>query len=391
MRIGDKAAPEQTVRLQNRWDRYSDGNTQPTILSFYLKADLAPDGSFEFEKVPPGEHRLSLEYRFRENQNGGETPLSHGFLVTVKPGEIANATLGGTGRRVTGRVNIQDGDHSDVDWKRDVHKLILVFPEMLKPPAITPGMAPGEQQRLWTEFNNVQRIFWQTEAGRAREREERTYVLVFETNGTFHADNVPPGKYNLALNVSDPEEEYYSGRAMGTASQQVTVPDEPGAKVNAPVDIGTVELTIRPRVKVGRPVPSFEAKAGDGKTIKLSDYRGKYVLLHFWGLSIGYSTVDLQMLKELQNTFGAGDKLVIIGCNLDGNRKTAEQFATRQGMTWTQAYLGDWNQTTVPGMFGLRGNTACVLIDPEGKLASGQLRSSSIRNTVSNAIMSLNP
>jgi hypothetical protein len=37
-------------------------------------------------------------------------------------------------------------------------------------------------------------------------------------------------------------------------------------------------------------------------------------------------------------------------------------------------------------MFGLQGNTACVLIDPEGKLASNQLRGTSIRNAVTSAL-----
>ena len=195
LRVGDKLDPEQTVRLQNRWERYSDGNNRPTTLSFYLKADADADGNFVFEKVPPGEHRLSLEYRFRENRNGGETPLSHGFLVTVKPGETANATLGGTGRRVMGRVKISGGDNSDVDWKRDVHKLVLNLPPLVAPPMNLQGLSALEQQRAWNDFNAAQRNFWNTEAGRAREREERTYVLAFDTNGNFHADNVPAGKY----------------------------------------------------------------------------------------------------------------------------------------------------------------------------------------------------
>ena len=35
-------------------------------------------------------------------------------------------------------------------------------------------------------------------------------------------------------------------------------------------------------------------------------------------------------------------------------------------------------------MFGINGNSACVLVDAEGKLASGQMRGTTIRNTVVN-------
>jgi peroxiredoxin len=215
---------------------------------------------------------------------------------------------------------------------------------------------------------------------------ERTYVLVFDTNGVFHIDNVPPGRYVLTLDVSDPEEEYYNRRTMGRLSKEMTVPDEPNAKLNAPYDVGTVELTIHPRLKPGMPVPAFDAKTSEGKTIKLSQFRGKPVLLYFWGLSLGYSSYDLQVLKEFQASHGASGKLAIIGCNMDQDMRNAEQFANNQGMTWTQVYLGDWNQTPVAAMFGINGNTVAALIDPEGKLVNGQLRGTNLRTALTTAL-----
>ena len=51
----------------------------------------------------------------------------------------------------------------------------------------------------------------------------------------------------------------------------------------------TVETTTargpadnRPTAKLGQPAPSLEGTDVDGKTIKLSDYRGKVVVLDFW-------------------------------------------------------------------------------------------------------------
>ena len=70
-------------------------------------------------------------------------------------------------------------------------------------------------------------------------------VQKFDTNGTFHADNIPPGKYVLSLNVTDPEEEYYNRRTIGSVNKEIVVPDEKGAKLNAPFDIGELELPIR--------------------------------------------------------------------------------------------------------------------------------------------------
>jgi len=133
-------------------------------------------------------------------------------------------------------------------------------------------------------------------------------------------------------------------------------------------------------------VPSFTAKTLEGREVKLADFRGKPVLLAFWGQSVGYSTYDFQMLRELQASHGAAGRLAILGCNMDADRAEAARFAQSQRMTWSQVYLGDGNQTTIPGMFGINGNPGCVLIDAEGRLASAPLRGSSIRNVVNNAV-----
>jgi peroxiredoxin len=384
LRVGD--GTEGTVRLQNRYDRYSDSAIRPAMLSFYWKAETDTNGQFLFEKVPPGEHRLALEYRFKENNNSGETPLSHGFSVIVKPGEATEATLGGTGRRVTGQVKLTGAEHSDLDWRRDVHKLTLVLSNPIAPPVFIPGISSMNQQQVWEDFNVRQQRFWQTEAGRAFERAERTYVLLFETNGSFHADNIPPGKYMLTLNVTDPEEDNYSRRTVGSTSLELTVPDEPGAKVNAPFSIADVNLTVRMKVRAGGVVPPFEAKQSDGKTFKLAEQRGKYVLLHFWGQSIGWSSSDIQTLQQLQSNHGARTNFIVIGCNLDPAAPQLDQFARNQRMTWPQLLLGEWGQSPVAGMFGVEGNTSCVLIDPAGKLVRSSLRGSAIRTVVENLL-----
>jgi hypothetical protein len=386
MRVGEKGNADASVRLMSNYEVVADQDGRATYFSFSLKAEPDADGNFVIEKVPPGEHRLAVEYKFKDERYG-EAALSHGLFVTAKPGETAEATLGGTGRRVVGRVNLTGGDHSDVDWRRDVHRLTLILPPVAGLPGNPRAVVQDDGPLVFLGGlirQNNQPI--NAEAMRERQRAERSYVLLIETNGTFRVDHVPPGKYQLMLNVTDPEDEYYNRRSIGAMNTEITVPDDNAAAVNAPHNIGAIDLTIRPRLRIGKTVPSFEGKGADGKTIKLSDLRGKPVLLHFWGLSLGYNTTELQILKELQSTYGTSDKLVILGCNLDAPGNNPQDFAKRQGFTWKQIYLGQWDQTPVPGMFGLNGSTGCVLIDAEGKLASATMRGTQIRNVVANAL-----
>jgi len=83
-----------------------------------------------------------------------------------------------------------------------------------------------------------------------------------------------PGKYLLTMDVSDPMRSIIIGEASVGLSKEVLVPDEPNAKVNAPLQIGTLALTIRPRIKIGMgPFHLSEAKTKDGKSWILAKLR----------------------------------------------------------------------------------------------------------------------
>jgi len=382
LRIGDGPQPERWVRLQNRFERYPQAGQRASALSLYLKADPDDSGNFAFENVPPGDFRISLEYPSFD-RNNGETPLSHGIPVTVKPGETAEAMLGGTGRRVAGAVKVIGGEPSDIDWKRDVHRLTLSFTnDAMAAPEMSARSTPEERQKAWAEYNKRQREFWSSPAGRARELAERSYVLLFDTNGNFHVDNVPPGRYHLQINPTEAEEQY-SRRSLGSAFKEVVVPDEPGAKVNQPFDIGAIDFKLQGDLRIGRLAPPFEGQTLEGKPIKLADFRGQSVLVYFWASS-AISTIDLQILKELQTTYGKDSRLVILGLSLDTDLKTAQQFVKDNAMTWPQAFLGSWSQTQVPASFGVQGYPTGLLIGPDGKLVGKQLRGNLLRTAVRN-------
>jgi len=385
MQVGDKPEPDQAVRLQNRPERVYEPGQRSSALSLYLKAEPDESGRFLFEKVPPGERRLYVEYRFKERQY--ETPMSHGMPVSVKPGESLEVTLGGSGRKVVGRVQVVGGDSSDVDWRRDVHKLTLMLPPGGLPEAPdTARLAPEERQKSWEQYNQRLRDFWRSDAGRAREQAERTYVAVFDTNGQFRVDHVPPGKYLLTVIANDPDEEYYRQRSLGSLNHEIEIPRVAGAKVNEPFDAGTLELPIRGKLRIGKPVAQFETKTLEGAPLKLSDYRGKHVLLFFWSSDAGTGSYDLQVLKEMHNTFGRQEKLVVLGLSLDADAKAAALFVKNNGIFWPQAHLGEWSQTQVPAAFGVDGIPTGVLIDGEGRLVARNLRGSSIRTAIRNAM-----
>jgi len=68
--------------------------------------------------------------------------------------------------------------------------------------------------------------------------------------------------------------------------------------------------TIRPRrtgpsfvphLKQSSLAPDFSLQSLDGKTLRLSDFRGKAVLLNFWATWCGPCKIEMPWFVELQN------------------------------------------------------------------------------------------
>jgi len=384
LRVGSAGSgPERAVRLQSA-GRYEEGGRVYPALDLMLPATPDASGNFVFEKVPPGDRKVYLHYRLGERESG-RIALSHGVPVKVEPGKTAEVRVGGTGRPVVGRVVPVGADPQDLDWHRDVQQMstLLRAPASGSPPTITPEMTEEQQQEAYREYNQRQSAYWRTPEGRKLQSEQRTYVLLFETNGTFRVENVEPGEYSLYFHITNPERGLNYYETIGSQSVQVTVPE---GKSDEPYNVGEHKVQIRGMMRLGRRAPRFEAKAFDGKTVKLDDFQGKYVLLDFWASWTGARSLDVRMLKEVNETYGKDPRFALVGLNFDPERKDAERMIQQNALKWLQCYMGNWGGTELPGSFGVQGLPEALLIDPEGKIVARNLRGSNIRNTVRNQL-----
>jgi thiol-disulfide isomerase/thioredoxin len=67
---------------------------------------------------------------------------------------------------------------------------------------------------------------------------------------------------------------------------------------------------------MGRVAPDFELPSLDGKNIKLSDLRGKAVLLNFWATYCGPCKIEMPWFVELQKEYGP-QGFQIVGVAMD--------------------------------------------------------------------------
>jgi peroxiredoxin len=123
-------------------------------------------------------------------------------------------------------------------------------------------------------------------------------------------------------------------------------------------------------LNAGQEAPAIDLPGFDGVPVRLSDYKGKFVLVHFWSSKEQKTHDQLAHIHAAAKEWANEPKLVIIGINLDEHFSAATTFAKQQEMSWINAYAGSNSKLLSDYVTGA-GNS--VLIDPEGKIVDPTL------------------
>ncbi len=119
-------------------------------------------------------------------------------------------------------------------------------------------------------------------------------------------------------------------------------------------------------VNEGEPAPDFNLPAlSGGGQLKLSDYRGKVVLVDFWATWCAPCTAALPELEELAHKM-AGKPFVIVGVNTDADDLRLRAFLARHAESWPQAR--DAAARMSKAVYGLRGYPTFLVLDRQGKI-----------------------
>ena len=85
---------------------------------------------------------------------------------------------------------------------------------------------------------------------------------------------------------------------------------------------------------IGNLAPDFELQTLDGKNLKLSDLRGKAVLLNFWATYCGPCKVEMPWFVELQKEYGSQGFQIIGVANDDASTEDIAKFAKEMGINY---------------------------------------------------------
>jgi len=157
-------------------------------------------GHFVFERVHPGE--VTFAQSVSKGNFRSLNPLSESFKVA--PGATVRVTIGGTGRPIIGRLDLQAPLTKVVDW-------------------------------TWSELYVVP----------AAQGSRRSYVGKSKPDGTFRFEDVPTGAYQLLVILKKTPADSENGLAadpIATARRDIKVSEMPGGRSDEPLDIGEIML-----------------------------------------------------------------------------------------------------------------------------------------------------
>ncbi|MFT4022353.1 MAG: TlpA disulfide reductase family protein [Flavihumibacter sp.] len=136
---------------------------------------------------------------------------------------------------------------------------------------------------------------------------------------------------------------------------------------------------------IGSQAPDIALPNPEGKTVRLSDYYGRYVLVDFWAAWCVPCRRENPNVVRVYNRYK--DKgFTVFGVSLDSKKEAWVKAIAQDGLNWPQVSdLKFWDSDPAK-RYGIRGIPGNVLLDRSGKIIARNLRGEELEKKIASLL-----
>jgi len=145
------------------------------------------------------------------------------------------------------------------------------------------------------------------------------------------------------------------------------------------------KLALKKKVGVGSMAMDFSFTTIDGKSMKLSDFKGKVVYLDFWASWCGPCIGEMPSAKKLEANY-KDKNIVFLYVSIDADEASWKKAMDKLQIEGVHTRDGGGWEGNIAKLYGVNGIPAYFLIDKEGKFALDVTPRPSSNTTLTDAI-----
>lgn len=153
------------------------------------------------------------------------------------------------------------------------------------------------------------------------------------------------------------------------AGETVGMTDIVPAAAAAPVDTVALKKQNWEKVVPGYQVPDFRLKNLDGEYMTLESFKGKYVLLDFWGTWCRWCIKGIPEMKEYYAKYR--DRIEFVGIDCRDTEEAWREGVKKHELPWVNLYNGHDQEIVIE--YGIQGYPTKIIVGPDGKVVEAFL------------------